>query len=314
MKKIAENLMQLTGATPLLKLNNFSKREKLKSPLIAKLESFNPLSSAKDRVGQAMIFDAEKRGLLKEGSVIIEPTSGNTGIALAFAAASRGYKLILTMPENMSLERRSLLQALGAKIYLTPADQAMDGAINKAKELLEEIPLSFMPEQFSNPANPRAHYETTGPEIWQDLEGQVDFFVAGVGTGGTLSGTGKYLKENNPQVKIIAVEPAESAVLSGGPKGPHKIQGIGAGFIPGNYDPSLTDEIIQVKGDRAIEVSRSLATSEGLLAGVSSGAALAAALEIAGRKENEGKNIVVLLPDTGERYLSAGLFDFSLEL
>ena len=314
MIKIAEDLMQLTGRTPLLRLNNFSEKEKLKSIIIAKLESFNPASSVKDRVGQAMIFDAEKKGLLKKGSVIIEPTSGNTGIALAFTAASKGYKLILTMPESMSLERRSLLKALGAEIYLTPADQGMEGAINKAKELIKEIPSSFMPEQFSNPANPQAHYETTGPEIWQDLDGQVEFFVAGVGTGGTISGTGKYLKEKNPQVKIIAVEPAESPVLSGGQKGPHKIQGIGAGFIPENYNPSLVDEIIQVESKTAIEHSRLLALSQGLLAGISSGAALAGAAQIAKRKENEGKNIVVLLPDTGERYLSAGLFDFSLDI
>lgn len=314
MKKPAQSIMELTGRTPLLELKNFSRKENLYSNLIAKVESFNPASSVKDRVGRAMVLDAEKKGLLKEGSVIIEPTSGNTGIALAFAAASRGYKLILTMPETMSLERRSLLQALGAKIYLTPGNEGMEGAIKKAQELLKEIPSSFMPEQFSNPANPQAHYETTGPEIWQDMQGQIDFFVAGVGTGGTLSGTGRYLKEKNPSIKIIALEPAESPVLSGGQPGAHKIQGIGAGFIPANYDPELTDEIIKVEGDLAIEFSRKLAQTEGLLAGISSGAALAAGVKLALREENKDKRILVLLPDTGERYLSAGLFDFSSKI
>ncbi len=310
MNKIAKSITELIGNTPLLEIGNFSKNKNIENSIIAKIESFNPASSVKDRIGLAMIEDAEKKGLLKEGAVIVEPTSGNTGIALAYISAARKYRLILTMPDTMSLERRSLLKAFGAELVLTPGSEGMTGAINKAEALLKEIPGSFMPQQFNNPSNPKTHYLTTGPEIWRDTEGKIDFFIAGVGTGGTISGIGKYLKEKNPKIKIIAVEPKESSVLSGGEKGPHKIQGIGAGFVPGNFNREIIDEIIPVPGEEAINTARVLAKTEGILAGVSSGAALYAAVEISKREENKDKKIVVLLPDTGERYLSTGLFDY----
>ena len=310
MKKIAGNITELIGKTPLMELGNFSRNESLKTTLIGKLESFNPASSVKDRIGLAMIEDAEKRGILKPGSVIIEPTSGNTGIALASISAAKGYKLILTMPDTMSVERRSLLKAFGAELVLTPGSEGMAGAINKAEELLQVIPGSFMPQQFNNPANPLKHYNTTGVEIWEDTEGKVDVFIAGVGTGGTISGIGKFLKEKNPNIKIIAVEPAESPVLSGGNKGPHKIQGIGAGFVPGNFNKDIVDEIITVPGDEAVLMARKFARSEGVLVGVSAGAALYAGVQTGLKEEYRDKNVVVLLPDTGERYLSTGLFDF----
>lgn len=310
MKKIAGNITELIGKTPLMELGNFSRNESLKTTLIGKLESFNPASSVKDRIGLAMIEDAEKRGILKPGSVIIEPTSGNTGIALASISAAKGYKLILTMPDTMSVERRSLLKAFGAELVLTPGSEGMAGAINKAEELLQVIPGSFMPQQFNNPANPLKHYNTTGVEIWEDTEGKVDVFIAGVGTGGTISGIGKFLKEKNQNIKIIAVEPAESPVLSGGNKGPHKIQGIGAGFVPGNFNKDIVDEIITVPGDEAVLMARKFARSEGVLVGVSAGAALYAGVQTGLKEEYRDKNVVVLLPDTGERYLSTGLFDF----
>ena len=310
MKKIAGNITELIGKTPLMELGNFSRNESLKTTLIGKLESFNPASSVKDRIGLAMIEDAEKRGILKTGSVIIEPTSGNTGIALASISAAKGYKLILTMPDTMSVERRSLLKAFGAELVLTPGSEGMAGAINKAEELLQVIPGSFMPQQFNNPANPLKHYNTTGVEIWEDTEGKVDVFIAGVGTGGTISGIGKFLKEKNQNIKIIAVEPAESPVLSGGNKGPHKIQGIGAGFVPGNFNKDIVDEIITVPGDEAVLMARKFARSEGVLVGVSAGAALYAGVQTGLKEEYRDKNVVVLLPDTGERYLSTGLFDF----
>lgn len=310
MKKIAGNITELIGNTPLLELKNFSEIQDLKTPLIAKIESFNPASSVKDRTALAMIKDAEEKGLIKKGSVIIEPTSGNTGIALAYICVAKGYRLILTMPETMSVERRSLLKAYGAELVLTPGDEGMMGAINKAEELTKNNPGSFMPQQFNNPSNPETHYKTTGVEIWKDMDGQIDVFVAGVGTGGTLSGVGKYLKEQNPEIKIIAVEPAESPVLSGGSARSHKIEGIGANFIPLNFDKYIVDEIIAVSGENAIKTSRTLAISEGILAGVSSGAALYAGVKLSLRKEYENKRIVILLPDTGERYLSTGLFDY----
>jgi len=310
MTKIAKNLTDLIGNTPLLELSNFNKFHGLESTIIAKLEYFNPLGSIKDRIGFAMIKDAEERGILKKGSVIIEPTSGNTGVGLAFVAAAKGYRLILTMPETFSVERRNLLKALGAELVLTPGTEGMKGAIRKSEELAAEIPNSFIPQQFKNPANPKIHRETTAEEIWRDTNGKVDFVVAGVGTGGTITGIGEALKKKNPAVKIVAVEPADSAVLSGGKPGPHKLQGIGAGFVPDVLNTKILDEIIPVQNDDAFEASRLLAKKEGLLVGISSGAATFAALQIALRPENKGKNIIVILPDTGERYLSTPLFKF----
>ena len=309
MRKIAGSIIELIGNTPLMELRNFSVNEKIENKIIAKVESVNPGSSVKDRLGLALIRSAEEKGIISPGSVIVEPTSGNTGIALAYISAARGYRLILTMPETMSVERRNLLKAFGAELVLTPGSEGMAGAISKAEELIKEIPGSYMPQQFNNPSNPEMHYKTTGPEIWEDTEGKIDYFVAGVGTGGTVSGVAKYLKEKNPNVKIVAVEPEESAVLSGKEKGPHKIQGIGAGFIPQNFNKDLIDEIIPVSGDAATETSRMLAKTEGLLVGISSGAALYAALKISEREQNKDLKIVVLLPDSGERYLSTGLFD-----
>lgn len=309
MRKIAGSIIDLIGDTPLLELENYSINKKIDNKIIAKVESANPGSSVKDRLGLALIKSAEEKGILKPGSVIIEPTSGNTGIALAYISAAKGYRLILTMPETMSVERRNLLKAFGAELVLTPGSEGMAGAISKAEELIKDIPGSYMPQQFNNPSNPEMHYKTTGPEIWEDTEGKIDYFVAGVGTGGTVSGVAKYLKEKNPNVKIVAVEPEESAVLSGKEKGPHKIQGIGAGFVPLNFNKDLIDEIIPVSGNAAAETSRTLAKTEGLLAGISSGAALYAALKISEREKNKDLKIVVLLPDSGERYLSTGLFD-----
>lgn len=308
MSKIAKNLTDLIGNTPLLELSNYNKRNNLDATLIAKLEYFNPAGSVKDRIGYAMIKDAEDRGLINKDSVIIEPTSGNTGIALAFVSAAKGYRLILTMPDTFSIERRNLLKALGAELVLTPGADGMGGAIKKAEELAAELPNSYIPQQFKNPANPEIHRKTTAEEIWGDTDGKVDIFVAGVGTGGTISGVGEVLKQKNPNVKIIAVEPNDSPVLSGGTKGPHKIQGIGAGFVPDNFHKEVVDEIFKVKNEEAFETARNLAKTEGLLVGISSGAAAYAATEIAKRSENKGKNIVVLLPDTGERYLSTVLF------
>jgi cysteine synthase len=309
MAKIAKNLTDLIGNTPLLELSNYNNVHKLGATLIAKLESFNPASSVKDRIGFAMIKDGEERGLINKDTVIIEPTSGNTGIALAFVAAAKGYRLIITLPETFSIERRNLMKALGAELVLTPGAEGMTGAINKAKELSAEIPNSFIPQQFENPANPRMHMSTTAEEIWRDTEGQVDIFVAGVGTGGTISGVGAALKKKNPRVRIVAVEPADSPVLSGGVKGPHKIQGIGAGFVPLNFNKEVVDEIITVKSEEAFATARQLAKTEGLLVGISSGAAAFAATQLARRPENIGKRIIVLLPDNGERYLSTTLFE-----
>ncbi|QIK54377.1 cysteine synthase A [Dysgonomonas sp. HDW5B] len=310
MTKIAKKLTDLIGNTPLLELSNYEKNHHIDAKIIAKLEYFNPASSVKDRIAFAMITDAEEKGILKADSVIIEPTSGNTGIGLAFVAAAKGYKLTLTMPETMSIERRNLLKALGANIVLTPGPEGMKGAIAKAVELKESTPNGIILQQFENPANPAIHRTTTAEEIWRDTDGQVDIFVAGVGTGGTVSGVGEVLKKRNPNVKIVAVEPIDSPVLSGGKPGPHKIQGIGAGFIPKTYEASVVDEVIQVKNDDAILTSRILAREEGLLVGISCGAAVHAATELAKRPENKGKNIVVILPDTGERYLSTVLYSF----
>ncbi len=308
MKKIYGGAAELIGNTPLMEAGNVERALGLKAKLLLKLEYFNPAGSVKDRVAKAMIEDAEEKGLLKEGSVIIEPTSGNTGIGLASMAAVKGYRIILTMPEAMSMERRNILKAYGAEVVLTEGAKGMAGAIAKAKELAEEIPDSFIPGQFDNPANPAVHRRTTGPEIWRDTDGAVDYFVAGVGTGGTLTGAGAYLKEQNPQVKIIAVEPADSPVLSEGKSGPHKIQGIGAGFVPEVLDTNVYDGIAKVESEDAFAAAKLLAKKEGILTGISSGAALHAAIQIAGRPEQEGKVIVVLLPDSGDRYYSTPLF------
>jgi cysteine synthase len=309
MAKIAKNLTELIGNTPLLELTNYSKKNHFYARVIAKLEYFNPGGSVKDRVGFSLIKTAEEKGLIKKETVIIEPTSGNTGIALAYISAIKGYRLILTMPETMSMERRSLLKALGAEIVLTPASEGMNGAIKKANELAESINHSFIPQQFNNPANPEIHRKTTAEEIWQDTDGKIDFFVSAVGTGGTITGVGETLKQRNKNIKIIAVEPFNSPVLSGGKAGSHKIQGIGAGFVPEIINRDIIDQIILVKNEDAFEVSRDLAKIEGLMVGISSGAAVYAAAQIAMQKENSGKNIVVVLPDTGERYLSASLYD-----
>lgn len=310
MAKIAKKLTELIGNTPLLQLSNYSDNKHLLANVIVKIEAFNPAGCVKERIALAMIEDAEKSGLLKPGAVIIEPTSGNTGIGLAMVAAIKGYKLILTMPETMSVERRTLLRAFGAEIVLTPGVDGMKGAIAKANQLAAESEHAFIPQQFDNPSNPEIHRTTTGEEIWRDTDGQVDIFVAGVGTGGTVSGVGQALKAHNPNVKIVAVEPSDSPVLSGGNPGAHKIQGIGAGFVPKNYFPSVVDEVIQVCNDNAILTARQLAQQEGLLVGISSGAAVYAATQLALRPENKGKNIVALLPDTGERYLSTLLYAF----
>lgn len=308
MAKIYQSITELIGKTPLLALNNYKKHFDLEANILAKLEYFNPAGSVKDRIGLAMIDDAELRGILKPGAVIIEPTSGNTGIGLASVAAARGYRAILTMPETMSVERRNLLKAYGAEVVLTDGSKGMKGAIEKAEELSREIPNSFIPSQFTNPANPEAHKKTTGPEIWEDTDGKVDIFVAGVGTGGTVSGIGEYLKSKNPKVQIVAVEPASSPVLTKGEAGPHKIQGIGAGFVPETLNTKVYDEVIAIQNEDSFTYSKAVARTEGFLVGISAGAALAAAVELAKRPENRGKNIVVLLPDTGDRYLSTELF------
>ncbi len=305
---IYKSTLDLVGNTPLVEVNNFSKKNNLEAKLLVKLEYFNPAGSVKDRIAKAIIEDAEKKGVLKEGSVIIEPTSGNTGIGLAAVAAAKGYRLIITMPETMSVERRNLMKAYGAELVLTDGAKGMKGAIAKADELAKEIPNSFIAGQFVNPVNPATHKATTGPEIWNDTEGKVDIFVAGVGTGGTISGVGEYLKSKNPDVKIVAVEPASSPVLSKGEAGPHKIQGIGAGFVPDTLNTEVYDEIITVENDDAFVTGRAFAKAEGVLVGISSGAALWAAKELAKRPENKGKTIVALLPDTGDRYLSTPLF------
>ena len=310
MTKIAKKLTELIGNTPLLELNKFSTSKGLSTPIIAKVEFFNPGGSVKDRIALAMIEDAEAKGTIKPGATIIEPTSGNTGVGLALVAAVKGYKLILTMPETMSIERRNLVKAYGAEVKLTSGADGMKGAIKAAEELHDSIPGSVILQQFENPANPQKHYDTTGVELWEQTEGKIDIFVAGVGTGGTVSGIGKRLKEKNPDIKIVAVEPKSSAVLNGQPSGPHKIQGIGAGFIPATYEGGVVDEIFDVENDDAIRTGRELARQEGLLVGISSGAAAFAASEIAKRPENAGKTIVALLPDTGERYLSTVLYAF----
>lgn len=302
--KIADSIARLIGNTPLLRLADNGG-----GAVLAKLESFNPLSSAKDRAGLYMILDAEEKGLLKPGATIVEPTSGNTGVALAYIGRQRGYRVMLTMPETMSQERRSLLAALGAELVLTEGAKGMSGAIAKAKELLDTVPGAWMPDQFNNPANARAHYETTGPEVWRDTDGKVDVLVAGVGSGGTITGAGRYLKEQNPAIAVVAVEPAESPVLSGGQPGPHKIQGIGAGFVPGTLDLSVADKIVPVPGQAAMDAARELARGRGVLAGISSGAAWWAALELTRDPAFQGKTIVAVLPDTGERYLSTGIYD-----
>lgn len=306
--RVYQKITDLIGGTPLLELTNYEKANELNAKIYAKLEYFNPAGSVKDRIAKAMLDDAEKKGLLKPGAVIIEPTSGNTGIGLASVAASRSYKVILTMPETMSVERRNLLKAYGAELVLTEGAKGMPGAIAKAKELAEQTPNSYIPSQFTNPANPAVHLKTTGPEIWADTDGKVDIFVAGVGTGGTLSGVGAYLKSQNPNVKVVAVEPATSPVLSGGKAGPHKIQGIGAGFVPDTLNTDIYDEILPVQNEDAFATGRALARSEGVLVGISSGAAVFAAAQLAKRPENAGKVIVALLPDTGERYLSTPMF------
>ena len=310
MTKIAKQLTELIGNTPLLELSKFSEAKGLETPIIAKVEFFNPGGSVKDRIALAMIEDAEKKGLLKPGATIIEPTSGNTGVGLALVSAVKGYKLILTMPETMSVERRNLVKAYGAEVKLTSGKDGMPGAIKAAEQLRDSIPGSIILQQFENPANPAKHYATTGPEIWEQTDGQIDIFVAGVGTGGTVSGVAKYLKEKNPNIKIIAVEPKSSPVLNGGQSGPHKIQGIGAGFIPKTYDANLIDEVLDIENDDAIRTGRELAQKEGLLVGISSGASAFGASVIAQRPENKGKKIVALLPDTGERYLSTVLYAF----
>ena len=308
MAKVYDSILDLVGKTPLVERKRIEEKEGLQAKLIAKVESFNPAGSVKDRIAKAMIEDAEAKGLLKEGSVIIEPTSGNTGIGLAAAATVKGYRMILTMPETMSVERRNIVKAYGAEVVLTDGTKGMKGAIEKADELAKEIPNSFIAGQFVNPANPATHKKTTGPEIWEDTDGEVDIFVAGVGTGGTITGTGEYLKEKKPEVKIVAVEPASSPVLSEGVSGPHKIQGIGAGFVPETLNTSIYDEIIKVENEDAFETGKYLAAEEAILAGISSGAALYAAIQLAKREENKGKTIVVLLPDNGDRYYSTALF------
>ena len=308
MSKIYTSADQLIGRTPLLELTHIEKELGLKAKILAKLEYFNPAGSVKDRIAKAMIDDAEQKGLLKEGSVIIEPTSGNTGIGLASVAAARGYRIIIVMPDSMSVERRQLMKAYGAELVLTEGAKGMKGAIARAEELAKEIPSSFLPGQFVNPANPKAHFETTGPEIYEDTDGKVDYFVAGVGTGGTITGTGEYLKSKNPAIRVVAVEPKTSAVLSTGVAGPHKIQGIGAGFVPQVLDTKVYDEIIPVENDDAFTTGRLVGRKEGVMVGISSGAALWAAIEIAKRPDSEGKTIVVLMPDTGDRYLSTELF------
>lgn len=310
MGKIAKKLTDLIGHTPLLELSKYSANKSLQTPIIAKVEFFNPGGSVKDRIALSMIEDAEKTGRIKPGATIIEPTSGNTGVGLALVAAVKGYRLILTMPETMSVERRNLVKAYGAKVVLTDGKAGMPGAIKKAEELRDNTPGAVILQQFENPANPQRHYETTGPEIWQDTDGAIDIFVGGVGTGGTISGVGRYLKEQNPKTKVVAVEPATSPVLNGGTSGPHKIQGIGAGFVPKTYDASVIDEVIDVENDAAFLTSRQLAQQEGLLVGISSGAAVYAATLLAQRPENKEKKIVALLPDTGERYLSTVLYAF----
>lgn len=307
MKKY-KRINDLVGKTPIVELSNLTEEFGINAMLLAKLEYFNPAGSVKDRIANAMIKDAEEKGLLKKGTVIIEPTSGNTGIGLASAGAARGYRVILTMPETMSVERRNLLKAYGAEVVLTEGAKGMKGAIEKASELAATMDNAFIPSQFQNPANPKIHFETTGPEIWNDTDGEVDIFISGIGTGGTISGTGKYLKSMNPDIKVIAVEPAASPILSGGKPGPHKIQGIGAGFVPETLDIGIYDEIITIENEDAFEMARAIATKEGILSGISSGAVLKAAEIVGKRKENEGKTIVVLLPDNGERYLSTPLF------